>query len=195
MSGAKDTNGNHEKPRDLSEIPALTDLPRGPTDAGTRFGGATGATGPSWSPQEASGPLDGYVVALVAGKTLLGRLVPGGAMSRSSLENVLELTITYLQIPRQVQGPNGQTSIQIEVRPQQQIGRIGTFGSWKSVELPEDVVMRDIAEFSSLEFAALAKAVEAVEAADAASEAQAKADRLAKDIAGSRNFGGGARST
>lgn len=173
MSELKDTNGNVEE-----------------------FAGNGVEMAPDGTFRAARG-MEGWVIALAAGKTLLGKLAhffTGNSETQVRvLDPVYELAIVQVQIPQQVRGPNG-PEIQIVLQARRQIGRISNFNSWTSVTLPPDAIVKPVAEFDAVERAMLTKFVADAEVAFEQMARQEKAAAMAKEAAVLKPFGGGPRT-
>lgn len=144
--------------------------------------------------------LNGWVVALVAGKTFLGRRMGAPTLSdsteveRSSLDPCYELNVEQLQIPTQVRGPDGQPAMTIRLQAQRTIGAIANFDSWRSLELPPGAVIKPTSEFSEQDQKTLAGLIKQLEDYYEQAAKAAKAEELTKAASAVKAFGGGPRS-
>jgi hypothetical protein len=144
------------------------------------------------------GPLDGWVVVLDYGKTLLGKLRDAGhndlkLLSLDYLSPCYELTLVPIQIPQQIKQPDGSVRINIQIQTQRQISTISNFSSWRDFLLTPGALIKPVNSFSAEEQAMLAQNVKDIEIALEQQDKTARAAAMALEASSLKSFGGGAR--
>jgi hypothetical protein len=145
-------------------------------------------SGPSGSPVRAPGPIDGWLIALEAGKTLVGRAM--GHLGRVMLDPAYELTVVQVQLPTPVTGPDGRPGISISLQSQRMIGGISNFLSWTSIVLSPNAITQRVEDLNAEEYAMLAKNVADIEGAVAGMAKQAREAALAAEAMKVKPYGG-----
>ena len=138
-----------------------------------------------------SGPLAGWVVALVAGRSFVGKFeVKSGPFGdRRRLDPAYQLDCAWQPVPMpcaQCRGAGGSpltgpckacggSGINRNAPPQMAIARavrpILTFASWNAIDIPAGSVVRPVSEFSPKERASMAQGVAGAEEMRKAMEA------------------------